>query len=62
MSTYEPMTKAAHLAQLDYQRVRSAAIRGEVGARQVAGGRWMVNLADVFRLNSTITERHRLPG
>ena len=39
MSTYEPMTKAAHLAQLDYQRVRSAAIRGEVGARQVAGAR-----------------------
>jgi hypothetical protein len=60
--SYEPLTKAAHLAQLDYQRVRSAAIRGEVAARQISGGRWVVNLDDVFRLKSKMIERDGLPG
>jgi hypothetical protein len=53
MSTREvPLTEAAHTAQFDYQRLRTACIRGQVEARQLAGRFWVVNLADVFRLKA----------
>jgi hypothetical protein len=44
-----PLTEAAHTAQVDYQRLRTACIRGEVEGRQLVGRFWVVDLGSVFR-------------
>jgi hypothetical protein len=51
-SREEPLTRAAHMAGIDYHRLRSAAIRQEISARQTATGRWLVNVADALRFKA----------
>jgi hypothetical protein len=50
MSTREvPLTEAAHTTNLDYHQLRTACIRGQVEARQIAGRFWVVDLPSVIR-------------
>jgi hypothetical protein len=46
-----PLVQAAHMAGLDYQRLRLSVIRRECEGRQI-GRFWVVNIADVFRLKA----------